>query len=363
MALSEGITAHTSPSLWLQCQQYWPWLTKLVYWEYWPTWLVYAPVVPYYIWLAITARKPFFYFNANTCFVNGGNGIDSKMDMYKVLPKDSYPDTILVHPSDDIKTMTFKLHQANMHWPLYAKPDIGGKGKGVQLTHNIEEAALLIKKYNCKYLLQKPITWQQEVGIFYTRMPWQNKGSITGIVQKQQLQVLGNGNSTLLELIMQNPRAILQLKYLQQKFQSQLTQVPAIGTVVVLSDIGNHARGSKFVDVTHWLNNELANTIDTLSKQIDGFYYGRYDIKYNNWEQLCAGNNYSIIELNGASSEPTHIYDSNMPITKAWQIIASHWKAMYSISHYHLQHGATLGSLKQGWQLYKQLKAYNTLFK
>ena len=39
------------------------------------------------------------------------------------------------------------------------------------------------------------------------------------------------------------------------------------------------------------------------------YYSGRLDIRYNTLDELKPGNNFSIIELNGAGSEPTHIYD------------------------------------------------------
>jgi hypothetical protein len=53
---------------------------------------------------------------------------------------------------------------------------------------------------------------------------------------------------------------------------------------------------------------------------------------YNTWEELCQGKNFAIVELNGAGSEPTHIYDPKHSIFFAWQEIIRHWKFLHHIS-------------------------------
>ena len=48
--------------------------------------------------------------------------------------------------------------------------------------------------------------------------------------------------------------------------------------------------------------------------------------------ELKEGKNFSIIELNGAGSEPTHIYDPKHSIWFAWQEITRHLNYLYQIS-------------------------------
>jgi hypothetical protein len=55
-----------------------------------------------------------------------------------------------------------------------------------------------------------------------------------------------------------------------------------------------------------------------LFAQIPEFYYGRLDIMFTSWEDLAQGLNFSIVEVNGAGSEPTHIYDPKHSIFFAW---------------------------------------------
>jgi hypothetical protein len=100
----------------------------------------------------------------------------------------------------------------------------------------------------------------------------------------------------------------------------------------LLVPYGNHARGAKFIDAHYMINRTLTDAIDNICKQIPGFYYGRLDIRFNTWSDLSKGKNFSIIELNGAGSEPTHIYDPTHSIFFAWREIIRHWKILNQIS-------------------------------
>jgi hypothetical protein len=96
-------------------------------------------------------------------------------------------------------------------------------------------------------------------------------------------------------------------------------------------EYGNHARGAKFIDGSSWIDEELEATFDKVCKEIKGFYFGRLDIRYPSWNELKNGI-FSIIELNGAGSEPTHIYDPKHSILHAWKEIARHLNILCRIS-------------------------------
>ena len=72
--------------------------------------------------------------------------------------------------------------------------------------------------------------------------------------------------------------------------------------------------------------------IDQLAKKIEGFYYGRMDIRYESIELLREGKNFMIVELNGSGSEPTHMYDPKHSVFFAWREISRHWYLMCKIS-------------------------------
>lgn len=54
---------------------------------------------------------------------------------------------------------------------------------------------------------------------------------------------------------------------------------------------------------SYLIDEELEDTIYKVYKEIDGFYFGRLDIRYPSWIELKEGV-FSIIEFNGAVSEP-----------------------------------------------------------
>ena len=81
------------------------------------------------------------------------------------------------------------------------------------------------------------------------------------------------------------------------------------------------------------INKKLTNVIDELNDQIDGWNYGRIDLKYDSIESLQEGKNFKILEINGIISEPTHVYDaSKNSYFSAVKSIGNHWRIVYNIS-------------------------------
>jgi hypothetical protein len=113
-----------------------------------------------------------------------------------------------------------------------------------------------------------------------------------------------------------------------------LTQVPKKGEKVKLSSIGNHTKGTQFINGNHLITEELRSSFDTLNHQIEGWFYGRVDVKYHSLEALYKGK-FKILELNGILAEPTHIYDaSKTTYLGTLKIIRQHWKQLYKIAIY-----------------------------
>jgi hypothetical protein len=170
------------------------------------------------------------------------------------------------------------------------------------------------------------------VGIFYYRIPGDERGHVSGIVGKEFLTVVGDGRSSIASLVKQNDRSFLQLSSLKRTYGEFLDTILAKDVSYILVPYGNHARGAKFINLNHKITDALTRTIDNVCQQIPGFYYGRMDIKFNSWEEMLEEGKFSIIELNGAGSEPTHIYDPANSIFYAWKEIHKHWRLLYTIS-------------------------------
>ncbi|WP_144214237.1 D-alanine--D-alanine ligase [Flavobacterium anhuiense] len=332
---------------------------KVTNWEYWPFQVLYFPI--YFLWAyyAVKAKSIFFFNASNPKIKNGGFIMESKKQIYDLLPRKHYPKTILIKENLDLKDIVNLLAEKQIYFPLIAKPDIGLRGSGVKKIKTVSELKNYAEKANFDFLLQDLIGFQKEAGIFYVRSPLQKNGKITGIVSKEFLIVTGNGKSTIEDLIKQNPRFELQLQVLKAEYGEHLQQILPQDETLNLVPFGNHARGAKFLDASHWITEQLTKTINEVADQIPGFYFGRFDIMYNTFEELERGENFQIVELNGAASEPTHIYDPKHSVWFAWKELARHITYMYEISAENHKKGVPYLDFKTGIREYKLHLAQN----
>lgn len=336
---------------------------KIVHWEYWPQALIYTPMAPVYMYYAAKTGTPFFNVATNPDMENGGYLMESKFTIHKQLPPQLVPETLFIYITTHFDAVKQRLLQSRISYPFFCKPDIGGKGRGVEKIENAEQLRAYHYNSPVHYLIQAAIPYKNEIGVFYCRLPNKAEGFITGIVGKAPMEVKGDGKITVRQLIESVPRYYYQRHFLFSKYASQLDRVPAAGEIFLLSEIGNHARGSKFTDLSSFNNGRLEILIDRISKSYNTFYFGRYDIKFNSWEELYEGKNFMIVELNGSGSEPTHIYDPKKNIWQAWKIILQHWKLMYKIALAHHKNGIPYLSFPEGRKLQRIEKAIAAKFK
>jgi hypothetical protein len=298
------------------------------------------------------AKTIFFFNTSNPTMRNGGFFMDSKIEIYDLIPKQFYPKTQFIKENLAFDKVVEILNHSEINFPFIVKPDIGLRGSAVKKIADLHD----LKKYHSKadfdYLVQELIPFSNEVGIFYVRYPHESNGRITGIVAKEFLIVEGNGLSTIEMLVKVNPRYALQLKALRKEYGNQLESVLPKGEKLNLVPYGNHARGAKFLDYSHLISPELTKVINDMCVQIDGFYFGRMDLMYNSWEELLQGKNFAIVELNGAASEPTHIYDPKHSIFFAWKELAKHITYMFEISVENHKRGHAYLPKKTGMEQY-----------
>lgn len=326
---------------------------KMTHWEYWPFQLVYIPIYFQWVFYAIKA-KSFFFFNAsNPTIKNGGFIMESKKAIYDLIPQQFYPITSLIKEGTSVEEIENTIKEVGMKFPLIAKPDIGLRGSGVKKIETLPDLEQYASKANFDYVIQDLIPFPNEVGIFYVRYPHQKTGKITGIVSKEFLIITGNGIATIEELIKENPRFELQLKVLKREYGDRLSTVLKAGEKMNLVPYGNHARGAKFIDGSHWITPKLETVIDEMCVQIPGFYFGRLDVMYNTIAELEDGKNFLIVELNGAASEPTHIYDPKHSLFFAWKELSRHIKYMYEISAANNKNGVPYLAHKEGVKEYR----------
>ncbi len=335
---------------------------KLFHWEYWPAYLLYIPNIPYACYLVLKAKHITFFTAANPGIQNSGNGTESKYKTLLLVPEEYRPNTILILPKTPFKTVETQLKEAALTFPLIAKPDVGFRGLLVKKIDSLESLKKYLHQYPVTMLAQEFLAHEHECGLFYSRIPGQESGQISSITLKHFLTVKGDGVRTLKVLISANKRSRLYVALFQKIHQEKMLKVLPKNETLTLTAIGNHSKGTQFINGNYLISKKLTETIDKLSKSIPGWYYGRIDLKYNDFTSVENGSDFKILEVNGIISEPTHIYDSEQSsYFKALQSIRVHWKKLFLIAtHNHYKKQIPYTSPQVFIQELIQLKKYTT---
>jgi len=137
----------------------------------------------------------------------------------------------------------------------------------------------------------------------------------------------------------------------------RLNEVLAAGETLKLVETGNHAQGCIFRDGMHLHTDALERAMDEISRSLPGFFVGRYDIRYENEEDFKQGRNFQIVELNGATSEATSIYDPRNSLFSAYRTLFRQWRLVFAIGARNRANGHAPSSLMELWRNWRQHSA------
>jgi hypothetical protein len=207
------------------------------------------------------------------------------------------------------------------------------------------------------YIIQELVTYPLEVSVFYYRYPDQQKGVITGFIQKDLMDVTGNGSSTLWELIQAHPKARHRADEMRIKHEAHLKTVLPEGERYILTYAANLNRGATFTNLKDQIDDRLLQLFDAISHPAQ-FYYGRYDIKCRSVEDLKRGEHFTILEFNGSGAEPNHVYHSGYSLFDAYKVFLMHWKVLFRISRYNHKKGIRYWPFKKGWRFLRGAKKH-----
>lgn len=320
---------------------------RLTRWEFWPPWLFYPPVVLWVLWLALRHRSLSLLTAVNPGLPAGGFVGESKAQIMAGLGEgeaDLAATCLLpaaLSPAERLRRLEAFRAERGLDWPLVLKPDAGQRGSGVAVVRDERGALDYLERASVDCVVQEHCAGR-EFGVFYYRLPSQPRGRVFSITTKVFPRVVGDGVRTLEQLILTDARAVsLARLYLEQN-AGRLAQVPAAGEQVQLVEIGNHCRGTIFLDGTHLRTRELEDAIERVSARLEGFYFGRYDVIAPSEEHLRRGEGLKVIELNGATSEATHIYDPRYGVLHAWRTLFRQWSLLFEIAAENRARGAAL---------------------
>ncbi|MEO8505662.1 MAG: VTT domain-containing protein [Acidobacteriota bacterium] len=312
---------------------------RLRRWEFWPIWWFNIPVVVYFFWLALRHRSLSLFTAANPAIPSGGLVRESKAAILEGLsaggpaPKVAHFRLLLAVQTAEARLATVEsfLSEYRLDFPVVLKPDVGQRGEGVRIVYRAEDLALVLAEQNGDAIVQEYIPGV-EFGLFYLRFPHQDitPGRLFSITRKRLLALVGDGRSTLEQLILTDDRAVCMAPLHLERHADALETIPAAGQRVDLVELGNHCRGAVFLDGSDLATPELAAALDTLSRGYEGFYFGRFDVRTASEEALRAGE-FRVLELNGVASEATHIYDPKTPLLEGYRVLFEQWRHAFAI--------------------------------
>jgi membrane protein DedA with SNARE-associated domain len=301
-----------------------------------PNNILYIPVALRWFFLAIRYRSITLPSVSNPMIETGGFMGESKasvMNMvgddqkswvaeYTLLQKESD------NPEEDVVRAEALMLEKGLSYPVVAKPDIGWNGYGVQLVENRAQLIKYITSFppSEKMLLQRPVHHDGEAGVFYVRIPGEEKGRIYSITLRYFPFVIGDGKTTLRDLIKNDSRTKLRADfYLGEKpnhlgfGKDDLDHIPQEGELIRLAFIGSLRVGGLYRDAGYLITPELTAQFDAIAKSMPEFYYGRFDIRFESTDLLKAGRGFTIIEINGAGAEAIQAWDPNVPLLKLYR--------------------------------------------
>lgn len=337
-------------------------IKRIWQWEFWPLWLFYAPVFLYVVHLAIRYRGMRFTA-ANPGMPAGGFVGESKDEIYKLIAAAGRARRHLLRYTRIPKSMEVDVRvraalafvsSNSLTYPLVVKPDAGERGSGVRIVQSEADLRSYLAGLKGDVLVQEFVDGV-EASVFYYRYPGDEHGRIFSITEKVFPFVVGDGMSTVEELILADRRAHIIADSYFKRIGARLSNIPAPGEKVALVDIGTHSKGAIFRDGGWLRTRDLENAIDDLGCGISGFFFGRYDLRAESFAELSAAN-FKIIELNGVTSESTNIYDPQYSLTDAYRILFAQWRIAFEIGRRNATAGERQASVTDLITLYVRSK-------
>lgn len=304
-------------------------------WEFWPPYLFYPPVVAYIVYLGIRFRGWTLFTAANPAIPAGGFLGESK---HQILEHSKDAGDWLLRsallpsgePAQRLALAQEFMIAHELGFPVALKPDAGQRGSGVSIVRSCEQMQEYLDHAPYPVILQEYAPGE-EFGVFYYRYPGAGRGRIFSVTEKRMPVLLGDGKHTLEELILADDRAVCMSDFYLRKNSERAHQVPASGERVQLVEIGTHCRGAIFLDGGDTITPALDETIDQIARCFDEFFFGRFDIRVPSRQDFMAGRNMKVIELNGVTSEATHIYDPKLSLFDAYRVLFRQWRIAFEI--------------------------------
>ena len=306
-------------------------------WHYWRTPLLYGLVLgPLHIAAALKhGLSPVHMIRVNPVLPNGISlgTKDKTLPLFK--GKNQYLAFTAVRqtwmPEKKRRHVRQFMAKKGLSYPIIAKPCRGHVGIGVRKIESETELATFLGTIPVDYIIQEFCDYPHEYGVFYCKVPGEAQGKVVSLTQKILPQVVGDGVSSVRQLVNADNRFRNNRKALLNHARN-LDTVPEKGNVWQVIVQGSHTYGSIFRDKNSLIDENMHRWMNELCAGVDGFHYGRFDMKVRNEASLRTGNGVKLVEVNGCGSDPVHVYDDRHPLGFAAREFYRFYDLIYKIA-------------------------------
>lgn len=334
-----------------------------------PKWLICIPLAVQWLWLSLRYLSPTLPSAANPAILSGGLVGEGKLDYFNgagLHARQSIADycAISMHCKPSKRMLAKRMRAAQLDFPIIAKPNLGLCGYGVQRIDDLDALHAYCQAFPLHetIVLQRYLSAVGEAGIFYSRDPERDVGELIGLALRDAPCVIGDGVHTIDELIRNSTRARRLLHSPLHRCAVDQTQIPAAGVSVRLATIGSTRVGGLYRDGAQWISPHLSAAIDAIARDMPAFYFGRFDVRFDDLDELRAGRGFTIIEINGAGSEAIQAWDPDIAIVTAFKMIFDKQRRLFAIAHQLRQRGVRPIGLLALARLYRRQQKLIALY-
>lgn len=306
-----------------------------------PSLLFYVPLVLQWFWLGARYRSLTLPTVANPSIEAGGLLGESKIACIDLIGPSCarwVARSAAIDTDRNIDATVGLLEEAmaraGINYPVIVKPDIGWRGIGVRRLNGPEDIRPYLADYplGSKLMVQEFIPYDGEAGVFYARMPGEEMGRIFSLTFRYYAFVIGDGTSSLRQLILGNERTRWKAELHLAAHAGHLDKVLPEGEGLRLAMVGSNRVGGLYIDGCPWITPAMTARFDEIAKSMPEFWFGRFDVRFASIEALQAGEDFLIVEANGAGSEAIHMWDPNCPLIEAYKTLFDQQSLMFAIA-------------------------------
>ncbi len=334
-----------------------------------PKWLICIPLVFQWIWLSLRYRSASLPSAANPAITSGGLVGEGKLEYFRGMGAVARAATaahcaVSTQSMPSSQALLQNMATAGMSFPVIAKPDLGLCGYGVRRIDNLAELHTYLAAFpvNETVVLQQYLPQEGEAGIFYVRDPQSDEGRTIGLALRYFPRVMGDGHSSVAELVDADVRARRVLGSVKHECLLTHARVPNDGEVVRLSTVGSTRVGGLYRDGGSHITPQLTAAIDAIARDMPDFYCGRFDVRFDTLQALSAGKGFTIMEINGAGSEAIQAWDPSIGLIKAFRMIFAKQRLVFAIGNARRRNGvAPIGLLalaRLNWRQQRLIALY-----